>query len=177
MQNLSKKSFLFVMLILVFLCKFYSNGVGFQINFDIPLTIQNQNFINNFGVSGSIKSDRLPFVFNSGFLLKSNNDENHLINGIGFFASLDYWLFFKQINNGLNFYAGIGIYERFSSQKKHSVNFLISQRNFIGINLLKLDYFIEIFLQQNICPSIELSKNRTTFLFEFPLETGIRFHF
>lgn len=180
-----KKKILLLLILFSTVSSLFAVGAGVQIEVrNIGILYKSKpNFKNmdyDFLCTGTLKSDRYPFIFGIGLEAAGTNPysaEN--ISYLGIHVFCDSPFIFYQLINNCNLNAGTGITFDFMHDKNLVPNIGGGIRAFLGVNWLLKDSYMEVYAQQNIEPYVlwGINTEDINFILKFPIDIGIRWHY
>ena len=128
-------------------------------------------------LTGTFRLSRLPMSLGFGF--KAGKLQSDFSYGLYGFA--DYYAIDTHIKNTWSFYSGFGAEASLVTTNFQNWNTSAGLRLFAGMDWLFIDNFLEVYVQQNIVPTIVKNLNnpssKASFMICIHIETGIRMHF
>ncbi len=162
--------------------KIFATGAGVQLSAKPSLLVNEKgvDFEQFTGrLIGTVKLSRIPMA--AGFGFEAGKSGSAFAYGFTGFA--DYYAVDLQLKNTWNFYSGFGAEGSLLTSDFNKWGMAAGARFFIGMNWLFWDNYLEFYIQQNAIPaytrslSSSSSGSKGTFIFSFPFESGLRFHF
>ena len=182
-MKFSKKIFLLGSLFILSLSsKIFATGAGIQVSAK-PAVLVNEKGVDfeqfTGRLIGTVKLSRIPLA--AGFGFEAGKAGSAFAYGFTGFA--DYHAVDMQIKNTWNFYSGFGAEGSLLTSNFRNWGMAAGARFFIGMNWLFWDNYMEVYVQQTFVPTYTRSLNSSdsgskgTFIFGFPFDAGVRFHF
>lgn len=177
-----KRKIILLLICFFSMCSLFGMGAGIQVEAISPLRFRNVNLDRavdysadyEFMCLGTIRSDRYPFIVGAG-INTWKEDGKIRLGGAGFF---DFPVIDLQMKNNWNVNFGAGVTYTFGYTGSNGFGYSLGERLFAGTGWTLYDGYLELYIQQNMENRRIVKKNAPVhFLFCFPTDIGVRWHF